>query len=91
MVLIAARPSVGKTAFALNIAANVALNHGKKVAIFSLEMPADLLATRMLAYISKVSLTKMKTRGALTSTDIKKLYNGYKACSQPTYILTIIR
>lgn len=79
MVLIAARPSVGKTAFALNIAANVALNHGKKVAIFSLEMPADLLATRMLAYISKVSLTKMKTRGALTSTDIKKLYNGYKA------------
>lgn len=41
MVLIAARPSVGKTAFALNIAANVAINHGKKVAIFSLEMPAD--------------------------------------------------
>lgn len=79
MVLIAARPSVGKTAFALNIAANVALNHGKKVAIFSLEMPADLLATRMLAYISKVSLTKMKTRGALSATDLKKLYNGYKA------------
>ncbi len=79
MVLIAARPSVGKTAFALNIAANVAMNHGKKVAIFSLEMPADLLATRMLAYVSKVSLTKMKTRGALTQTDLKKLFNGYKA------------
>lgn len=79
MILIAARPSVGKTAFALNIAANVALNHGKKVAIFSLEMPADLLANRMLAYISGVSLSKMNTRGGLTSTDYKKLYAGYKA------------
>lgn len=79
MVLIAARPSVGKTAFALNIAANVALNHGKKVAIFSLEMPADLLAKRMLAYISKVESNKMNTRGGLTQTDYKKLYNGYRA------------
>lgn len=79
MVLIAARPSVGKTAFALNIASNVALNHGKKVAIFSLEMPSDLLANRMLAYISGVSLTKMKTRGGLTQTDCKKLYAAFKA------------
>lgn len=79
MVLIAARPSVGKTAFALNIAANVAINHGKKVAIFSLEMPADLLAKRMLAYISKVESKKMDTRGGLTQTDYKKLYNGYRA------------
>ncbi len=79
MVLIAARPSVGKTAFALNIAANVALGHGKKVAIFSLEMPSDLLAKRMLAYISKVQITKMDTRGGLTQTDYRKLYNGYRA------------
>lgn len=79
MVLLAARPSVGKTAFALNIAANVALNHGKKVAIFSLEMPASLLAKRMLAYISKVQITKMDTRGGLTQTDFKKLYKGYRA------------
>lgn len=79
MVLIAARPSVGKTAFALNIAANVAINHGKKVAVFSLEMPADLLAKRMLCYISKVESSKMDTRGGLTQTDYKKLYNGYRA------------
>ena len=79
MVLIAARPSVGKTAFALNIAANVAINHGKKVAIFSLEMPADLLAKRMLCYISRVESNKMDTRGGLTQTDYKKLYNGYRA------------
>lgn len=79
MVLIAARPSVGKTAFALNIAANVALNHGKKVAIFSLEMPSALLAKRMLGYISKVSFNKMDTRGALSGEDYKKIMNGYKA------------
>jgi len=79
MVLIAARPSVGKTAFALNIAANVAINHDKKVAIFSLEMPADLLAKRMLCYISRVESNKMDTRGGLTQTDYKKLYNGYRA------------
>lgn len=79
MILLAARPSVGKTAFALNIAANVALNHGKKVAIFSLEMPASLLAKRMLAYISKVQITKMDTRGGLTQTDYKKLFKGYRA------------
>ena len=79
MVLIAARPSVGKTAFALNIAANVAINHGKKVAIFSLEMPADLLAKRILCYISQVESNKMDTRGGLTQTEYKKLYNGYRA------------
>lgn len=79
MILVAARPSVGKTAFALNIAANVALNHGKKVAIFSLEMPADLLARRMLSYISKVDNEKMTTRGALTQTDYRKLDKGFRA------------
>ncbi len=79
MVLLAARPSVGKTAFALNIAANVALNHGKKVAIFSLEMPADLLAKRMLSYISKVPVSKMDTRGGLGQTDYKKIFKGYRA------------
>lgn len=79
MVLIAARPSVGKTAFALNIATNVAINHGKKVAIFSLEMPSDLLARRMLTYLSGVPSIKMQTRGGLTSTDYKKLYASFKA------------
>ncbi len=79
MVLIAARPSVGKTAFALNIAANVAINHGKKVAIFSLEMPADLLAKRMLAYVSKVQITKMDTRGGLSKQDYNKLHKGFRA------------
>ncbi len=80
MILIAARPSVGKTAFALNIAANVALNSDsrKNVAIFSLEMPAELLAKRMLAYASNVSLSKMDMRGGLRDREINSLTKAYK-------------
>lgn len=79
IVLLAARPSVGKTAFALNIAANVALNHEKKVAVFSLEMPADLLAKRMLAYVSKVEFDQMNNAGGMTAGDYAKLFKAYKA------------
>ena len=79
IVLLAARPSVGKTAFALNIAANAALNHAKKVAVFSLEMPADLLAKRMLAYVSKVEFDQMNVAGGMSSGDFAKLFKAYKA------------
>lgn len=48
LIIVAARPSVGKTAFALNIAQNVAVNSDENVAIFSLEMGADQLVMRML-------------------------------------------
>jgi len=79
IVLLAARPSVGKTAFALNIAANVAINSHKKVAIFSLEMGADLLAKRMLAYTSKISFEAMNVPGGMRSSDYAKLFRAYKA------------
>lgn len=80
LVILAARPSVGKTALALNIAANVALNTEKRknVAIFSLEMSAPELAKRMLAYLSGVSLTKMDVQGGLRDGDIKKVAGAYK-------------
>lgn len=84
LVLIAARPSVGKTAFALNIAVNVATNKAdpKAVAIFSLEMPAELLAKRMLSYLSGVSLSKMDTRGGLDRGDAHKtLFNAFQLLS----------
>src|SRR5699024_4123408 len=48
LIIIAARPSVGKTAFALNVAQNVAVNTEETVAIFSLEMGAEQLVQRML-------------------------------------------
>jgi replicative DNA helicase len=49
LIIIAARPSMGKTALALNIARNVAVDHGKKVAVFSLEMTTQSLVMRLLA------------------------------------------
>ncbi len=78
-ILVAARPSVGKTAFCLNVAANACLNHGKTVAIFSLEMPAEQLVKRMLANVSQVSMEAMETRGGLNTSEKARLYKAYKA------------
>ncbi len=61
LIILAARPSVGKTAFALNIAMNAASVSSGAVAIFSLEMPCEQLATRMLAIKSKVEIQKLRT------------------------------
>jgi len=60
LVVIAARPSMGKTALALNIARNAAVDHGKKVAIFSLEMTKRSLALRLLASEARVDLTPFR-------------------------------
>ena len=77
LVLIAARPSVGKTAFALNIAANVCLDSHKTVAIFSLEMPAPLLVKRMLAYVGQVSLSRMDKHMGLNDSEEGRLIRAY--------------
>lgn len=82
LILLAARPSVGKTAFALNIAATACLKYHKTVAIFSLEMPASLLVKRMLAHVSQVSLSKMDMRGGLSSSvDTGRLFDAYRKLS----------
>ena len=61
LVLIAARPSMGKTAFALNIAQNVAFRQKKCVAIFSLEMSKEQLVNRLFALESNVDAQKLRT------------------------------
>ena len=61
LVIVAGRPSMGKTAFALNIAEHVALGQGIPVAIFSMEMAASQLATRLLGSIARVDQQKMRT------------------------------
>lgn len=61
LIIIAGRPSMGKTAFALNIASNACLNSGISVAVFSLEMSKEQLALRLLSSESRVSASKMRS------------------------------
>ena len=68
MVLIAARPSMGKTTFALNLAEHAALREGKSVAIFSLEMSTEQLAYKLLCSEAGVDMNRMRL-GELDETD----------------------
>ena len=72
MILIAARPSMGKTAFVLNIAQHVAFKKGKSVAIFSLEMSKEQLVNRLFAQESRVNAQNLRN-GSLTDEDWDKL------------------
>jgi replicative DNA helicase len=72
LIIIAARPSMGKTAFAINIAENAAIQGGKSVAVFSLEMAKEALLNRMLCSQARVDAHKMRT-GFLPREDMGKL------------------
>ncbi|WP_318493295.1 replicative DNA helicase [Photobacterium leiognathi] len=61
LIIVAARPSMGKTTFAMNLCENAALDQDKPVLVFSLEMPAEQLMMRMLASLSRVDQTKIRT------------------------------
>jgi replicative DNA helicase len=71
LLVLAARPGLGKTALALNIANHVALKEQRAVGIFSLEMPADQLLMRLLASSARVDMKKLRG-GRLTADDQKK-------------------
>ena len=75
LVLIAARPSMGKTAFVLNIAQHVAFRQNKSVAIFSLEMSKEQLVNRLFSLESHVDAQLLRT-GNLSDTDWEKLIEG---------------
>jgi len=68
LIIVAARPSVGKTAFALNIAQNVGIRHKKTVAVFSLEMSDNQLMQRMFSSERNIDSSKIRT-GMLESID----------------------
>jgi replicative DNA helicase len=72
LIIVAARPSVGKTAFALNIAQNVATKADENVAIFSLEMGAEQLVMRMLCAEGNIDAQRLRT-GRLEPQDWQKL------------------
>ncbi len=72
LIIIAGRPSHGKTALALNIARNAAVDHGKNVGIFSIEMSNRELALRFICLESRVDISKLKT-GILPESDWTKI------------------
>ncbi len=86
LVLIAARPAMGKTAFALNLAQNAAVHSGVPVAIFSLEMSKEQLVNRMLCSEAMVDSNKMKT-GQLEDNDWQKVARALGPLSEaPIFI-----
>ncbi len=72
LVILAARPSMGKTAFAMNIAENAAIQDGKVVGIFSLEMSREALLQRLLCSRARVDAHKMRT-GSLWRDDMQRV------------------
>ena len=81
LLLVAARPAMGKSAFALNIAVNVAKKYNKTVAVFNLEMSREQLAMRLLASESFIDMQKLAT-GKLNEDEWGKLCMASAALSQ---------
>jgi len=61
LIIVAGRPSMGKTTLAMNIAENIAIKGGKPVAVFSMEMPADSLAMRMMSSLGRIDQHRVRT------------------------------
>jgi replicative DNA helicase len=61
LLIVAGRPSMGKTTFAMNLVENVAIKNSIPVAVFSMEMPGEALAMRMLASLGRVDLTRVRS------------------------------
>ncbi len=72
LIIVAARPSMGKTTFAMNLAENAAMTQDKPALVFSLEMPSDQLMMRMLASLGRIDQTKIRT-GQLDDEDWARL------------------
>ena len=86
LIILAARPGMGKTSFALNIATNVARHSNKEVAVFSLEMSKEQLATRMLSTEALVDSNKLRS-GFLSDDDWVRLASSADVlCNMPIFL-----
>lgn len=74
MIIVAARPGMGKTAFVLSMARNIAVEHKKAVALFSLEMSSTQLVTRLMASEAGISSEKLR-KGDLTDSEFQLLHH----------------
>ncbi|MCP4840398.1 MAG: replicative DNA helicase, partial [Halieaceae bacterium] len=86
LVIVAGRPSMGKTAFAMNLVEHAILNQKKPILVFSMEMPADSLITRMLSSVGRIDQTRLRN-GKLEQEDWPRLSNAVnKLKDVPLYI-----
>ncbi len=86
LVIVAGRPSMGKTAFAMNLVEHAVLNQNKPILVFSMEMPADSLIIRMLSSIGRIDQTRLRN-GKLEQEDWPKLSTAVtKLKDVPLYI-----
>jgi replicative DNA helicase len=86
LIIVAGRPGMGKSSFALSIAKNVASKEGLPVGIFSLEMAKDQLALRLLSFLSRIPLYELRL-GKLTDEERQLLEETFKVLSEmPIYI-----
>ncbi len=81
LIIIAARPGMGKTAIALNMVTSIAINSKKSVALFNMEMGAEQLAMRMISSVGQVEASKLKT-GALEHSDWKRVNEAMSRLSE---------
>ena len=86
LIIVGARPSMGKTSFAMNIAGHAARNRGKTVAVFTLEMPREQIAMRLLCSDARVDLQRVR-KGTLSDDDWMRLASSLAPLSaSPLYI-----
>ena len=86
LIIIAARPAMGKTAFALNLATHVAMTQDKSVAVFNLEMSAEQLATRIIASVGQIDGFKLRT-GNLLNNDWKRVNEAVSQLSNTNMVI----
>ena len=86
IIIVGARPGMGKTSFALTIARNVAVQQNRKVAVFNLEMSREQMVNRFLSAEAKVSSKKLRT-GNLTPDEWSRMaYASSSLCKAPIYL-----
>ena len=81
LIIIAGRPSMGKTSFAMNIAEHAAISGEHPVAVFSMEMPAEQLAMRMIASLGRIELQKLRS-GRLAEQDWPRITSAVSLLNQ---------
>lgn len=88
LVIVGARPSMGKSALAVSIGMNVALHQEQPVGMFSLEMPKEELATRQLSMVSHIHLSKLRRSERLNEFDWSRLTEGVEKLRQINFYIS---